>query len=85
VSKPTERQDDRGFMPSTADRSGVSRGTTTADSNSHRRHPRYRFSEPIKVCCKDGSCLDGISVEISQKGMSAMIQGPLTPGDVVRL
>ncbi len=85
MSKPTERQDNRRFIPSNADPSSASRGATTADSSLHRRHPRYRFSEPIKVCCKDGSCFDGISVEISQKGMSAIIQGPLAPGDVVRL
>jgi PilZ domain len=50
-----------------------------------RRHPRYRFSEPMKVCCSDGACLDGMSVEISQSGMSGMVQGSLLPGDVVRL
>jgi hypothetical protein len=39
----------------------------------------------MKVCRQDGACLDGVSVEISQSGMSAMIQGSLRPGDVVRL
>jgi len=39
----------------------------------------------MKVCRQDGACLDGISVELSQSGMSAMIRGALTPGDVVRL
>lgn len=57
----------------------------TAEFTDPRRHPRYRFSEPMKVCCQDGTCLEGISVEISQSGMSAMIRGNLAPGDVVRL
>jgi hypothetical protein len=39
----------------------------------------------MKVCRQDGACLDGISVELSQSGMSAMIRGALIPGDVVRL
>ena len=60
-------------------------GSNSPDSADRRRHPRYRFSEPMKVRCQDGACLDGISVEISQSGMSGMIQGLLRPGDVVRL
>ncbi len=39
----------------------------------------------MKVCCQDGAYLDGISVEMSESGMSAMIRGVLKPGDVVRL
>jgi hypothetical protein len=39
----------------------------------------------MKVCCQDGGCLEGMSVELSQSGMSAMVQGALRPGDVVRL
>ena len=39
----------------------------------------------MKVYCQDGACFDGISVEISESGMSAMIRGVLKPGDVVRL
>jgi len=39
----------------------------------------------MKVCRQDGASFEGISVEISQSGMSAMIQGPLKPGEVVRL
>ena len=33
----------------------------------------------MKVCCQDGACLEGISVELSQSGMSAMIQGAYDP------
>jgi hypothetical protein len=39
----------------------------------------------MKVCRQDGACLDGISVEISQSAILAMIQGALKPGDVVSL
>jgi hypothetical protein len=57
----------------------------TSSAIERRQHPRYRFSEPMKVRCQDGACFDGISVEISESGMSAMISGVLKPGDVVRL
>ena len=39
----------------------------------------------MRVCRQDGAYLDGVSVEISESGMSAMIRGTLAPGDVVRL
>ena len=75
VSKPFDRQDAPIGSPS---------GSKSADLADRRRHARYRFSEPMKVCCQNGACLDGMSVELSQSGMSAMIQGALKPGDVVR-
>ena len=77
-SKPLDRQ-----------HHAATNAQTSASNSVHltdrRRHSRYRFSEPMKVCRQDGACLDGISVELSQSGMSAMIRGTLTPGDVVRL
>ena len=76
VSKPFDRQDAPIGSPS---------GSKSADLADRRRHARYRFSEPMKVCCQNGACLDGMSVELSQSGMSAMIRGALKPGDVVRL
>jgi hypothetical protein len=76
--KPLDRQD----QDATNAPASVSKSVDRAD---RRRHPRYRFSEPMKVCRQDGACLDGMSVELSQSGMSAMIRGSLTPGDVVRL
>ena len=89
VSKPFDRHDGRDPKPEDApspDAPGsVKIGAKTADFADRRRHPRYRFSEPMKVCRPDGACLDGVSVEISQSGMSAMIPGVLKPGDVVRL
>jgi PilZ domain-containing protein len=85
VSKPFDRRDTSIRSPAAAHSPDAPDGSKSADPADRRRHPRYRFSEPMKVCCQDGACLDGISVELSQSGMSAMIQGPLKPGDVVRL
>ncbi|HEY2821250.1 MAG TPA: hypothetical protein VGJ06_09440 [Candidatus Acidoferrum sp.] len=82
MSKPFDRQN---VEAPQQPRSGSSERTKNADLADRRTHLRYRFSEPMKVCRPDGACLDGVSVEISQSGMSAMIQGALTPGDVVRL
>ena len=78
VSKSLDRQG----AATASDRPTGSNGADLAD---RRRHTRYRFSEPMKVCLQDGGCLDGMSVEISQSGMSGMIEGLLSPGDVVHL
>ena len=88
VSKPFDPRAVQDRAPANArsvDASSGSSGSKSPDLADRRRHPRYRFSEPMKVRCQDGACLDGMSVELSQSGMSAMIQGPLKPGDVVRL
>lgn len=85
VSKPLNRQDAPNASHARAGASNAANGANSADLADRRRHPRYRFSEPTKVCCQNGACFDGISVEISQSGMSAMIQGALRPGEVVRL
>jgi len=85
VSKPLDRQERPNASQSRNGVSGAENGSNTTDLADRRRHPRYRFSEPMKVCCQDGGYLDGMSVELSQSGMSAMIQGALRPGDVVRL
>ena len=85
VSKPLNRQHVPTLSPSRGEGQQVPNGSKSADLADRRRHARYRFSEPMQVCCNDGACLDGISVEMSQSGMSAMIQGALRPGDVVRL
>jgi hypothetical protein len=85
VNKPFDRQDAPIGSPATAEATDAPSGSKSADLADRRRHARYRFSEPMKVCCQNGACLDGMSVELSQSGMSAMIQGALKPGDVVRL
>jgi len=50
-----------------------------------RRSPRYRFSEAMAVQCPGGTLMTGISVEISQGGMSAMVNGLLQVGDVAEV
>lgn len=51
-----------------------------------RRHARYRFSVPITVHTKSGSsAIRGMSLEISESGMSALISDELTVGDTVEL
>jgi hypothetical protein len=50
-----------------------------------RRHPRYRFSVPINIYAADGAVIPGISVEISESGMSAIAAGSLQLGTTVEL
>ena len=50
-----------------------------------RRHPRYRFSAPITIRSGDGLAIKGISIEISQSGMSAITADSLTLNDTVEL
>jgi PilZ domain len=50
-----------------------------------RRHPRYRFSEPVKVCSADGVLIRGIGIEISASGMSAITAAPLRVNDIVKI
>jgi hypothetical protein len=51
-----------------------------------RRHARYRFSAPITVHSKNGSsAIRGMSLEISESGMSALISDELMVGDTVEL
>jgi hypothetical protein len=85
VRKPSDRQDASTASQTRADASDAPSSSGSTNMADRRRHSRYRFSEPIQVCRQDGACLDGVSVELSQSGMSAMIQGSLRPGDVVRL
>lgn len=84
MSKPLDRNDATSASQSSAAPSAPG-GVENIDLADRRRHRRYRFSEPVKVSCQDGACLDGFSVELSQGGMSAMIQGALRPGDIVRV
>jgi PilZ domain len=50
-----------------------------------RRHARYRYSAPIAVHPSGGSAIPGISLEISESGMSALIGAALIVGDTVEL
>jgi PilZ domain len=50
-----------------------------------RRHVRYRFSAPITVEPNGRSAIRGMSLEISESGMSALIGDVLVVGDTVGL
>jgi len=50
-----------------------------------RRHDRYRFSAPITVYPNGRSAIRGISLEISESGMSALFGDGLVVGDTVEL
>jgi PilZ domain-containing protein len=50
-----------------------------------RRHPRYRYSAPITVLASDGSPVPGITLEISESGLSAVIGGPLQVEDTTEV
>ncbi len=50
-----------------------------------RRHPRYRLSTAITIRCADGASIPGISIEISESGISAITADPLKVNDIVEL
>ena len=50
-----------------------------------RRHPRFRFSAPLTIRCADGRAVPGISIEISESGISVLAADQLTVGDRVEL
>jgi c-di-GMP-binding flagellar brake protein YcgR len=50
-----------------------------------RRHPRYRFSTPITIRSADGLAMQGITIEISQSGMSAITADALSANETVEL
>ena len=37
-----------------------------------RRHPRYRYSVPITIRSAEGATIPGITIEISESGLSAI-------------
>jgi hypothetical protein len=50
-----------------------------------RKSPRYWLSVPLTIRASDGSAMPGLSVEISEGGMSAMASGPLKVGERVEM
>lgn len=50
-----------------------------------RRHPRYRYSVPITVRRASKQNVLGISIEISESGMSALISEALEVGEQVKV
>jgi c-di-GMP-binding flagellar brake protein YcgR len=56
-----------------------------AQVSERRRSPRYWLSVLLTIRAADGSAMQGLSVEISEGGMSAMASAPLNVGDAVEL
>lgn len=56
--------------------------TSKAD---RRRHTRYRFSVPLKIHLNDGTSHKGMSIEISESGISVATAVKLAMGDTVQL
>jgi PilZ domain len=54
---------------------------TTAQMTDRRRHPRHRFSSPITVRDAAGKEWRGITIEISQSGISVVVKDSLKLGD----
>lgn len=50
-----------------------------------RRHPRYRWSEPVWVCVSSGPGVRGMSIELSETGMSALLSESLRLGEIVKI
>jgi hypothetical protein len=57
----------------------------TIEREERRRNPRFLFSASMTVRLKDGIAMPGISVDLSTKGLSAMVSGVLSEGDTVVL
>jgi hypothetical protein len=50
-----------------------------------RLHPRYRFSVPITIRSSNGASIPGISIEISETGISAITADSLEVNEMVEL
>lgn len=50
-----------------------------------RRHPRYRYSIPLTIRSANGTVIPGISIEISESGLSAIADDSLKVNDRVEL
>jgi hypothetical protein len=57
----------------------------TAVPLDRRKHRRYRFSAPVTIRSADGTTMPGMSIEISERGMSLMTGATLNVGDTVEL
>jgi len=57
----------------------------SANYDDRRRLPRYRYSAPLTIRPSEGTETAGISFEISENGMSAMVGEELKVGDQVEL
>ncbi len=50
-----------------------------------RRHPRFKLDIPVRVYPRNTPVIRGHSVDISESGLSAMLQVEVPVGEVVRL
>jgi len=57
--------------------------TSERPGHDRRRHARYRMTAPIAIASPDGSTLRGLTIEMSESGLSAAISAPLKVGDQV--
>jgi hypothetical protein len=89
TSRPSSTAKGAAGVAQAKDKASDSTEPTNLDAHDslpeRRRHARYRFSEPMTVRRPDGVSLDGMSVEMSEGGMSAIIKGSLRAGDVVQI
>jgi len=60
-------------------------GASPENLPDRRRHPRYRYSVPITIRSADGTTIPGITIEISESGMSAIAAHTLNVNDTVAL
>src|ERR1700687_1447462 len=56
-----------------------------AGVSERRKRPRYWLTVLMTIHSADGSAMPGLSVEISEGGMSAMASNPLKVGETVEL
>jgi hypothetical protein len=63
----------------------LSNATSAESGPDRRQHSRHCYARPIVVWFKDGSTHSGMSFELSQGGISAMIKGELNIGEQVEL
>ena len=63
----------------------ISAPAAPANGQDRRRSIRFRSSEAVVIRCPGGSSFTGVSVEISEGGMSAMANGILRVDDTVEL
>lgn len=50
-----------------------------------RRYKRYRLTVPVSVCGSDASIIPGMTLEISEAGLSAVLASPLEIGARVKI
>jgi PilZ domain len=62
-----------------------SNGPKGSNGQDRRRSTRYRSSEALVISCEGGSFFTGVTVQISERGLSAMANGLLRVGDAVEL